>query len=93
MNGDGLYPVTNPQFYAGQQMAVESMDPAWPQQPHQMKRSTGLTQPGAKLNQRLEVIKLAALDTLGDADQILRHHSAGAQIQVTDLAVAHLAFR
>jgi hypothetical protein len=93
MNGDGLYPVTNPQLDAGEQMAVESVDPARPQQPHQMKRSTGLTQLGAQLDQRLKMVKLAALDTLRDADQILGNHSAGSQVEVADLAIAHLAFR
>ena len=48
-------------------------------------------QRGAELDQRRELVELAALDALGDADQVLRHDAAGAEVEVAHLAVAHLA--
>ena len=37
--------------------------------------------------------KRAVLDGLGDARQVLKHDTAGADVRMTDLAVAHLAVR
>jgi hypothetical protein len=57
-----------------------------------VQRPTPLAHAGAQFDQGCNLVKLTAVDALGDADQILRDHPAGAQVEVTDLAVSHLSF-
>jgi hypothetical protein len=44
------------------------------------------------LNNVLDLVHLAILDSFVDADDILPHNPAGANVQVSDLGVAHEAF-
>ena len=91
MDGDGGHPVADPELDAGQQVPVEGVDPAGAQQPDQVEGPAGLPQAGAQLYQRGKLIEFTRLDALGDADQILGDHPAGADVEMADLAVPHLA--
>ena len=84
--------MADPELDAGQEVPVEGVDPSGTQQPDEMQRPAGLPQAGAQLYQRGKLIEFTCLDALGDADQILGDHPAGADVQVADLAVPHLAF-
>ena len=92
MNGDARHAVPHAQLDAGEQVPVERVHAAGPEQADQVQRAAGLPQLGAQLDQRRQLVELPALDALGDAHEVLGHHPAGAEVQVADLAVAHLAF-
>ena len=86
------HPMADAQLDAGEQVPVERVDAARTEQPDEVQGAAGLAQAGAQLDQRRELIEFTGLDALGDADQVLGDHAAGAEVQVADLAVAHLAF-
>ncbi len=46
-----------------------------------------------QLGQRRRLLDLARGDRVGDAGQVLHHHAAGADVEMADLGVAHLAGR
>ncbi len=92
VDGDGRHPVPDAQLDAGEQMPVERMDAAGTEQADQVQGAAGLAKAGAQLDQRCELIKFTGLDALGDSDQILGDHPARPDVQVADLAVAHLGF-
>jgi hypothetical protein len=75
-----------------EQMTVERVDTARPQQANKVQRAAGLAEVRAEFHQRLELIEGARLNALGDSHQILRHDAAGTEVQVPHLAVAHLSF-
>ena len=58
-----------------------------------MKAAAGGTSRFARRAQRGVAEEAAVLDRLVDADEILLHDSAGAEVEVADLRVAHLALR
>jgi hypothetical protein len=74
-------------------MAVQGVDPARTKQADQVESPTTLAQTFAQAYQWLQLIELAALNALGDADKILGNDPAGTQVEVTHLAVPHLTFR
>ena len=92
MDGDGRDPMAHAQLDAGEQVPVERMDAARPQEPDEVEGATRLPQPGAELDQRRKLVEFTGLDALGDADQVLGDHPSGPDVQVADLAVPHLAF-
>ena len=91
VNRDGRYTVPDAELDAGKEVTVEGVDTTRAEQPDEMQRAAGCAQLGAELDQRRELVKLTALDALRDADQVLRHDAAGAEVEVAHLAVAHLA--
>jgi hypothetical protein len=93
MDGDGRNPVPDTELHAGHEMAVERMDAPGPEEANEMQRATRGTELGTQLHERWELIELAGLDALGDADEILRDYPAGPEVQMAYLAVAHLTFR
>ena len=62
-------------------------------EPDQVQRSAALARRRARRPQRLVLEEAAVLDRLVDADEVLLHDRAGAEVQVADLGVAHLALR
>src|ERR1041385_8479308 len=74
-------------------MGVERVDPAVPDSLEKMQRPAGSSQPGPELEERRQAEEVALGNTRGDAHDVLRHHAAGAQIEMSDFAVAHLSFR
>ena len=92
VDGDRGDPVADAQLDAGEQMPVERVHAARTQQADEVERAAALPHAGAQLDQRRELVELAALDALGDADEVLGNHPAGAEVQVADFAVPHLAF-
>ena len=81
-----------PELDAGQQVPVDGVHPTGAEQPDQVQGAALAAECGAELRQRLQPVELAGPDALGDADQVLRHHAAGPEVEVAHLAVAHLAF-
>ena len=57
VDGDGRHPVTYPELDAGQQVAVEGVDPSGAQQPDQVERPARLPEAGAELYQRGKLIE------------------------------------
>jgi hypothetical protein len=55
----------------------------------QMKTTVALLCVGEALDNVVDLVELALLDRLVDAHDILPHDSAGTNVQVTDLTVAH----
>ena len=80
-----------PQLNRGEQVRIERVDPAGADQAHQVQRAVLASSLRAQLHQRLQLIELSRLDALRDAHDVLRHHPARAEVQVPDLAVAHLS--
>ena len=93
MDGDGGHPGPDAELDTGQQVPVERVDAARAEQPHQVQGAAALPEAGAELDEGGELVELAALNALRDSHEVLRHHPSGAQVQVPDLAVAHLSFR
>src|ERR1051325_7167226 len=67
------------------------MDPAGPDQPDEVQRAAALSCSCTQLDERRQAEELAGLDGLRDAHDVLRDHAAGAEVQVTHLAVADLS--
>ena len=57
-----------------------------------MERSTGATYVVGKGDEGRPGDEVARGDALRDPDQVLRNHPARAEVEVADLAVAHLPF-
>ncbi len=90
MHRDAGHLVAHPELEAGQQVLVDGVHAAGPEQAHQVQGAAGVLEDGAEVGERLEAEEVAPLDALGDPDQVLGHHAAGAQVQVADLGVPHL---
>ena len=60
-------------------------------QAHQMAGAAGRLQLADQLDERRRLGDAAVLDGVADARQFLHHHAAGADVEVADLGVAHLA--
>ena len=84
--------VPDPELDARQQVLIDGVHSAGPQESDQVQRATPLPDAPAQLHQRRQGKELAPPDALGDANQILGDHAAGAQVQVPHLAVPHLSF-
>jgi hypothetical protein len=93
MNRNGLNLMADPKLDAGKQVPVQGVYAAGTKQANEVKGASALAQAGTELHQWLEIVKGAALDTLGDPDQILRNYPSGSQVEVANFAVAHLTFR
>ena len=94
VDGDGGDPVANAQLDAGQQVPVERVDAARDRAgPTRCRVPPVCRRLAHSSTNGWNLVELAALDALGDADQVLGHHPAGAEVQVAHLAVAHLPFR
>ena len=88
--GDGRHLEPYPELDAGQQVPVERVHAAGAQEADEVQRTAGLPEVRPQLHQGPELVEPAGADALGDAHEVLRHHAAGAEVQVADLAVAHL---
>ena len=72
-------------------MAVERVDAAAPDQPHEMQRATALADRGARRAQRRIARQGSVGDCGVDTNEILRHDATRAQIEMSHFTVAHLA--
>jgi hypothetical protein len=68
------------------------MDATFADQSDQVQRPPGALRGPTGLDERLVVEERPVLDRLRDSHQVLHHDAAGAQVEVPDLAVAHLPF-
>ncbi len=92
MDRDAGNVVPDTQFHRGQEVRVDRLHAPRAEEAHEVKRAAALPEPGAEIHQRLPSKKVAAADACGNPDEVLRHHPAGAKVQVPHLAVAHLPF-
>ncbi len=92
MDGDGRHPLAHAQLDAGEQVTVERVHAARAEQPDEVEGAARLPELAAELDQGGKLVELPALDALGDPHEVLRHHPAGAEVEVADLAVPHLPF-
>ena len=76
-----------------EQVLVDRVHAALAEQPHQVERATRGLRPLAGAEEGLVTEEAAVGDRLGDPDEVLHHHAAGAEIEVPDLAVPHLPAR
>src|SRR5205814_1234176 len=83
--------VSPPEFNGREQMLVQRMDPAGPDQPDEVQRAAALSCSFTQLDERGQAEELAGLHGLRDAHDVLRDHAAGAEVQVTHLAAADLS--
>jgi len=90
MNRDRqLVPVA--EHHGGDEVLVEGVHAAGPDQSHQVQRAVPSLHYLAELHEGGQAEELARLDRLGNAHHVLRHHAARAQVQVADFAVADLS--
>src|ERR1051325_5846830 len=82
--------VSSPELDGREEMLVQRMDPAGPDQPDEVQRAAALAGACTQLDERGQAEELAGLDGLRDAHDVLRHDAAGAEVEVTHLAVADL---
>ena len=92
VNGDPGHAKPHAQLDAREQVPVERMHATRAEEADEVQRAARLPQVRAEFEERRQGVEVAALDGLGDADEVLRHHAAGAQVEVPDFAVAHLSF-
>src|SRR5262249_61208134 len=92
MNGNAGYLTPCADLDEREQVLIDGVHSAFADEPHEVHG--GLSLPGelTGLDERVILEKRAGLDRFADADEVLHHDAAGAQIQMADLAVAHLAF-
>ncbi len=90
MHRDAGHLVPYAELEAGEQVLVDGVHPAGPEQADQVQGAAGVLEDCAEVGERLEAEEVTALDALGDPHQILGHHPAGAQVEVADLGVPHL---
>ena len=83
----------SPQLDGGEQVLVERVHAAGPDQGQQMQRAVVPSCVFAQLHQLIQGVELSRGDALGDTHDVLRHDAARTEVQVTDLAVAHLPVR
>src|SRR3954465_3933023 len=74
-------------------MLIERVNPAGSYQTHDVQRAVVPTCALAELHQLWNAKEFSRFDGLRDANEILGHHAAGAEIQMADFAVADLSFR
>src|SRR6187397_892466 len=86
--GDTMSPS---QFHRRQEVLVERVHTAEAQEPGEVESASGVFHVSAERDQGLEVEEAATRNALVDAHEVLRHHASGAEVEVPDLAVAHLA--
>jgi len=75
----------------GEEVLVEGVHAAVPDQADEVERGTTLFHAAAQLDERRQLEELTGLDGLRDAHDVLRHHAPGAEIQVAYFAVADLS--
>ncbi len=74
----------------GHRVAVHAVDPAGSDEPHQVQTRAALGD-RADRGQQCGILAEGASGDLGvDAGQVLEHRPAGSDVEVSDLAVAHL---
>jgi len=83
---------TAPQLDGGEQVLVERVHAARPDETQEVQGAPGTSQRFAQRDERLQPVELSRGDALGNAHDVLRHDAARAEVQVPDLAVAHLPF-
>ena len=74
-------------------MRVDRVHAAGADQTHEMQRATVLPSRGGSVDEHGFVKKLPSAIDCVDADEVLLHHPAGAEVQMPHLAVAHLPAR
>ena len=72
-------------------MLIERVDTTRPNQAHHVQRAVVPTCVLDQLHESRNAKELASINRLRDADEILRHDAAGAEIQMSDFAVTDLS--
>jgi len=75
----------------GDEVLIEGVHAAVPEQAHEVECGTASLHAAAQLDERRQAEELSRLDRLRDAHDVLGHHASGAEIQVSDLAVTDLS--
>ncbi len=91
LDGDAGNTKANTQFDTGDQVTVDGVHAAGAEEADQVKCSASALEVAAQLDEWLKREEVAAGDALGDPDEVLGHYAAGAQVEVANFAVAHLA--
>src|SRR4026207_303654 len=72
-------------------MPIDRVNPAWPEQANQMEATPWRGRPVTRRQQGLVVEEASVVDCLVDAWQVLDDRLPGAQVEMSHLAVPHLA--
>ena len=73
-----------------EQVAIDRVDAAVSDEPHEVQRAAGFADVGRRLGERRNPEERPLADCQVDADDVLHHYPAGAEIQVPNFAVSHL---
>ena len=73
-----------------EQVTIDGVHAAVPEQSDQVQRAATLTDPAAELEHHLVGEEAAVIDSGRDANEVLWHHSTRAEVEMADLAVSHL---
>src|SRR5437867_12194309 len=76
----------------GHEVLIERVHAAVADEAQQMERSAAAPHTGAQLDEGRQPEKLARLDGLRDAHDVLRHDAAGREVQVSHFTAADLSF-
>jgi len=79
------------QLHRPQEVLVERVHSAVPDQSHQVQRAALPPHAIAQFDERRQPEEIARGDRLRDAHDVLRDHPARAEVQVPDFAVPHLS--
>ena len=91
VDADALHTLAGGQLGHADQMAVVGVDAAGPDQADQVEGVAGLLRPSAQLEQNGPGEEATGRDGLVDPRQVLQDRLAGAEVEMADLGVAHLA--
>jgi hypothetical protein len=93
VHGDALDAATARHLQRALIVMMDGVDAAGADEADEMKCTVATPYAPAQFHQLRDLIKLPGVDGVGDADQVLRHHTARSEVQMTYLAVADLTLR
>ena len=76
-----------------EQMGVDRVHATLADQTDEMQGAPAGLHPAAHVDEDRVLEEAAVLDRVVDAHEILLHHAAGTEVEMTDLAVSHLSAR
>ena len=81
------------ELHEGEQVPVVRVYAPVAHEAHQVERLARLLRPGAGVRERRYLEEITAADALADAHEVLPDDAAGTEVEMADLAVAHLSLR
>jgi hypothetical protein len=93
LDGDARHVLPLRELEQRQQMRVDGMHAARANEADEMQRAPGCLHTATGVDEDRVLEEASVLDGVVDADEILLHHTTRAEVEVTDLAVAHLSAR